>query len=75
MRKLWEVQKIMWDHRNASLHNKKSGVHEKKLMVIHAAIKFELAIGTNGVEEDHRHFFEVSVKEIMKSTTIINCSG
>ena len=44
---IWEIQKIMWYHRNRYVHASNSTVHQNKEEDMTAAIRWEFTVGQN----------------------------
>ena len=57
------------EHVGSSKHMaaQKGGINEKELIAIHAAIRLELIIWSNVLEENYRNFFEGVVEDVMKN--------
>ena len=66
IRQLWELQLAMWQHRNHWLHEIEKGVHSREQRAIDAAIRFEFAIGRNGLSIQHEALFSGSATNVLQ---------
>ena len=66
IRQLWDLQLAMWQHRNHWLHEIEKGVHSREQRAIDAAIRFEFAIGRNGLSNQHEALFSGSATNVLQ---------
>ena len=68
VRKIWYLQKIIWDNKNSYAHALNSTTHyqEEDAMTMTAEIRWELAVFQNGLPEAYSDSFTGQVQHILK---------
>ena len=69
-RRIWEIQKLMWDHRNSYVHASNGTVHQQKEEAITAAIQWEFSVYQNGLPTSYSGFFTGQVRRLLKDDSI-----
>ena len=70
IRKLWDLQKKMWDHRNSFVHKTQSSMHEFEVEAMNTAIRWEFTVGRNELPVSFSGFFRGTVERILQDDAV-----
>ena len=72
VRKIWYLQKIIWDNKNSYAHALNSTTHyqEEDAMTMTAEIRWELAVFQNGLPEAYSGLFTGKLKCLLEDNGI-----
>ena len=71
VRKVWGLQKQMWDHRNSFVHRTKTSIHDKEVEAVTKAIEYEFSRGLDGLPGEFVGSFRGEVEKLAKSEDIV----
>ena len=71
VRKVWGVQKRMWDHRNSFVHKTKTSIHDKEVEAVTKAIERECRRGLDGLPGEFVGSFRGEVEKLVNSEDIV----
>ena len=71
VRKVWGLQKRMWDHRNSFVHQPQRSIHEREVEAITKAIEHEFNRGLDGLSGEFVGSFRGEVEQLAKSEDIV----
>ena len=69
IRKVWQLQFRIWNHRNKFLYVVNKGLHIDKRQAINSTIRTEFILGPNGLGNNIASFFQGNVDRILNVTT------
>ena len=67
IRKLWDLQFSMWQHRYEYLHQSNKGLHEHEQNAIDSSIRQEHLIGRHGLSMEYQQLFHGDVNLLLKA--------
>lgn len=65
IRKVWDLQKKMWEHRNSFVHKESGSIHDKELEAVDEAIRVEFRRGLDGLPGEFAGNFRGDVKQLL----------
>ena len=71
VRKIWGLQKRMWDHQNSFVHKTKTSLHAKEAKALTQAIEHEFRRGLDGLSGEFVGSFRGEVEKLAKSEDIV----
>ena len=66
IRKVWELRKKMWDHRNGCVHKDSPSLHQHEVNAMDQAIRREFAVGRDGLPFSFSGFFSGTVERVLQ---------
>ena len=70
IRKLWDLQHSLWEHRNKFVHGSESSVHAYELEAVNQSLYYEFMIGRDGLSEQFSSLFQGSVDSLLGKDNI-----
>ena len=71
IRKLWDLQKAMWTHRNTFVHKDSGSVHDRELKAIDESIKSEFTRGLDGLPREFSGSFTGELKKKLEDWDVV----
>ena len=68
MRKVWDLQRSMWDHRNRFVHKGQKLLHVIELEAVNDAMQYEYTIGRNGLAISYLSLFQGSINQLLQKS-------
>lgn len=69
LRRIWEVQYTLWEHRNSCVHKNGTSLHCQEEAAVNQAIREEFTIGRNGLSSEYEGLFRGSTERLIKGDT------
>ena len=70
IRKVWDLQKKMWDHRNGYLHASDTSMHQVEVDAIDRVIRWEFVVGRNELPISFSGFFRGTVDRVLNKDAV-----
>ena len=73
IRKIWDLHKKMWDHRNSFVHKDQTSMHSFEIEAMDRAIRWEFTVGRKELPITFNGFFRGTVERILAKDAIAKC--
>ena len=73
IRKIWDLQKKMWDHCNKFVHGDNASMHSFEVEAMDRSICWEFVVGRNELPESFNGLFRGNVERILAKDAVAKC--
>lgn len=70
LQRIWDLHHSLWQHRNSFLHKGKKCLHELEREAVDKSIRWEFALGKDGLDSQYNRFFSGCLQSIVMKDDI-----